>query len=311
MERLPRYLRRLLTKQWLCSMLVLGMIVSLLGCATPTPTPILVTPTPAPTATPTPTPTATPTPTPIPPLALTIRQPTGDTPSLPYEFIKVEIRPPAGVSVSPRAQAMVVDPSGSIYQHFDLVPEVGHQYRSLTPLRLPLMPITGTWRVVVAVESTLPVTGAQKATFEPAPPAFHDLSGVLPEETAIQIPEIFAEVETTGDAWAGKRVWRYEGGEIGLWWAPGPVEPLAENTAQVMWEATWGDDPPLLHAIEVTTWDATPAFHFIEESKQGEGWVMQDASYRLYALRVRAIDGPNIPALMHEVAATFHLHRTP
>jgi hypothetical protein len=163
------------------------------------------------------------------------------------------------------------------------------------------------------VASTLPVTGAQKVTFEAAPPAFHDLSAVLLEEATIQIPALFAEVEAAGDAWAGQRVWRYEGGEIGLWWAPGPVEPLAENTAQVMWEATLGDDPPLVRNVEVTTWDATPAFHFIEEGGKGagEGWVMQGASYRLYALRVRAIDGPNIPALMHEVAATFHLHQTP
>lgn len=311
MERLPWDLRRLFTNQWLCRMLVLGMIVSLLGCATPTPTPVLVTPTPAPTATPTATPTAPPTPTPIPPLALTIQQPTGETPSLPYDYIKVELRPPAGISVSPRVQAMVVDPRGSIFQHFELAPEGGHQYRSLTPLRLPLMPITGTWQVVVAVESTLPMTGAQTVVFEPAPPAYIDLAAVLPEEATLQIPALFAEVEAAGDAWAGKRIWRYEGGEIGLWWAPGPVDPMEEQEALVMWEATWDDDPPLVRNVEVTTWDTTPAFHFIEEGGKGAGWVMQGASYRLYALRVRAIDGPHIPALMHEVAATFHLHPTP
>ncbi len=31
-----------------------------------------------------------------------------------------------------------------------------------------------------------------------------------------------------------------ENGELGLWWAPGPAEPLLFNTALVMLEATCG-----------------------------------------------------------------------
>ena len=112
---------------------------------------------------------------------------------------------------------------------------------------------------------------------------------------------------------AGGRVWRYGGGEVSLWWAPGPVEPLLLNNAVVMLEAT--HDPsavPQVLGVEETEWQGQTAFLFQEDwpganGGPAEALVIQGPDHHLYVLRVRATGGEVIPSLLRQVWETFAL----
>ena len=275
--------------------------------------PPAITPVPTFTPSPTPPPSPTPTATPIPPLALTIRWPRPVLPLLPPAPIAVELVPPPGVDVEAMVSAGVLAPDGTIYERFVLEPQGGNLYVAAEPLQLPLDPPAGAWRLVIAVNSPLAVAGDWELLFHPAPLRLHDLTEVLPAAATLRVPQDFVEVTAQGDVWAGGRVWRYGEGELALWWAPGPTEPLLFNNAFVMLEATHDPEasPRVLDMVE-TEWQGRTAFLFHEKWRGSEGgpseaWVVQGDDYWLYVLRVRAVSAEEIPSLIRQVGETFTL----
>nr|HID15059.1 hypothetical protein [Anaerolineae bacterium] len=219
--------------------------------------------------------------------------------------------PPPGVSVTATVRAAVLDPEGLPYWVFDLEPREGNLYATEEALQLPLAPLEGDWRLVVYVRSALAVEGKRELAFRPAPIPFRDLTDVLPAGVDVRVPWDFVETMARGDRWAGGRVWRYGGGELALWWAPGPVEPLLLNNAVVMLEATCDPDAaPRVLDVEGTEWQGQTAFLFHEDWPGAEGGpaealVVQGPDYWLYVLRVRALGGEAIPPLLRQVWGTF------
>lgn len=289
----------------LCASLAL-----LAACTSPTALPTLVpTLAPLPTFAPTPTPSPTPTATPIPPFVLTIHWP-GQVSALQPVPIAVELAPPPGIAATATIRAVVRTPAGERYQSFDLQPVGDNRYVSAEPLQLPLQAQEGDWRLDVIVQSTLRVSGEQRLLFRPVPIHCRDLSGVLPSTVNVCVPQDFTEVAAQGDPVAGGRVWRYGSGELGLWWAPGPAEPLLFNNALVMLETTFGLDAPAVQNVEETAWQGQTAFLFYEdwpgaEGGPGEALVLQGPDRWLYVLRVRTLDGGEIPAWLRMVRETF------
>jgi hypothetical protein len=279
----------------------------------PTPTPVL-TPTPTPTPPPTPTPSPTPTATPIPPLALTIHWPAHVSALRPVP-VEVELVPPPGVSVTAALYATVIGPQGLPYWLFDLSRQEGYLYVADRMVQFPLEPPEGDWRLIVHVRSTLDVVGERVVVFQPDPIVFRDLAGDLPAGVSLRVPQEFMEALARGDLWAGGRAWRYADGELALWWAPGPVEPLLLNNAVVILEATHDPDaPPRVLDVEETQWQGQTAFLFHEEwpgdrpgaeGGPAEALVVQGPGYWLYVLRVRTLGGEAIPPLFRQVRETF------
>lgn len=273
-------------------------------------------PTPAPTPsasllppTETPLPTPTPTVTPIPPLRVSILWPEHVSGLQPVP-VEVEVVPPPGVEPETTVRATVFDPLQAPYRSFDLTRRAGDLYAAETPLQLPLEPAPGQWRLVVAVQSPLQVEGQQAVTFYPSPIYFRDLSDVLPAGVEIRVPQEFTQVAAQGDRVAGARVWRYGEGRLGLWWAPGPSEPLQRDVAAVMVEATHGTDAPRVTGVEEADWRGQPAFLFHESwpdapQAPAEAWVVQGPDQWLYVLRVRATAGEAVPPILRQVQETF------
>lgn len=269
---------------------------------------------PLPTATFTPmptwTPTLTPTPTPIPPLIVNVTWPE-EVSALEPPFVVADVMLPQGVTADIALSAKIYDPKSTVFTSFDLARQRNNRYVSVAPLELPLDALAGHWWLVVHVETALEVVGERMLPFKPAPIEFRALTETLPSGVNLRVPQAFAEVTAEGDPYAGGRVWQYGKGEIALWWAPGPTEPLLLNNAVVMLEATHDPDaPPEAQLVEETKWQERPAFLFHEEwpGRQGgpaEAWVIQGANYWLYVLRIRAVGVEPIPAVLHEIAATF------
>ena len=288
-------------------------LVLLAACAPATPAPTS-TPTPVLTPSPTPIPSPTPTATPIPPLSLTIRWPEQVSALEPVP-IEVELVPPPGVDATATARASVLDPAGNPYSRFVLTPQEGNLYAADEPLELPLQPLEGDWRLLVSVVSELEVEGEQELVFRPAPILYRDLTDELPAGVSLRVPQDLVQALAQGDQWAGGRVWRHGGGELALWWAPGPVEPLLLNNAVVMLETTHDPDaPPRVLDLEETQWQGQTAFLFQEEWPAGQSGagggpakavVVQGPDYWLYVLRVRALGGEAIPLLLRQVWETF------
>ena len=286
------------------------ILLLLTGCgpAAPAPTPAFTL---IPTATPTIFPTQTPVPseTPIPPLELTIHWPARVSALQPVP-IEVELVIPPGIGASAKLSATVFDPDFVAYQSFTLLPQDGNLLVSEDLLQLPLEPAAGDWYLVIDVESDLVVRGKRYEAFQPEPIPFRDTAGALPAGTDLRVPRDFVEVEVQGNATAGGRVWRYEGGEVALWWAPGPLKPLLLNNAVVMLEATYGAETPTVVSAEEIEWQGQTAFLFHEtwpgpEGGPAEALVVQGPDYWLYVVRVRALGSSDIPQLIREVGETF------
>jgi hypothetical protein len=101
---------------------------------------------------------------------------------------------------------------------------------------------------------------------------------------------------------------------VSLFWAPGPTERLFYDNALVMVEATYDPEYQItLERVEETTWgeDERLAFIFYETWRAGttvgpaEVLVLQGPDYRLYVLRIRGLEGSEIPSLMRDVRDTF------
>jgi len=277
------------------------------SAALPTLAPTL-TPSPHPTLTLTPSPT--PTATPIPPLMLTIRRPEPISALRPVP-IEVELVPPPGITVAATVHANVLTPGGAHYRSFNLQPAEDNRYVSTEPLQLPLL-AEGEWQLKVIVESRLSVSGERQLLFRPDPVRCRDLSAVIPPTVEVCVPEDFVEVAAQGDQVAGTRAWRYENGELGLWWAPGPAEPFLFNTALVMLEATYGLEAPTVQNVEETVWQGRTGFLFYEDWSSagggpGEALVVQGPDRWLYVLRIRGLDGDEIPVWLRMVGETFQV----
>jgi hypothetical protein len=292
--------------------------IALAACASAVvpdvPTALPSTPTPTPTLVPTWTPTPVPTATPIPPALLTIDWPETVSPlnSVPIE---VSLVAPPGLAANATILATVMDPVAQVYATFALTERRGDRYGALEELSLPFTPLPGYWWLIVHVESQLPIVGDPALFFEIDPVPLRDLGAGLPAAVTLQVPQAFAEAVAQGDAQAGGRVWTYGRGEVGLWWAPGPMEALTMSNALVLLEATHAADgrfdaPPALSEALPTTWQDASAFEFPEvwpgpAGGPGRAWVIKGADHMLYVLRVRALGAGTIPALHAEVAETF------
>jgi hypothetical protein len=156
----------------------------------------------------------------------------------------------------------------------------------------------------VGVNTQRAVIGEQSLRFEPAAIAYRALTSTLPSGVTLRVPEAFEEVSAQGNVQAGSRVWRYQEGELALWWAPGPAEPPQRDTALMILEATRGPDAPALTHFEAASWGERDAFAF-EEASASRGWVLQDANYQLYVLRVRTPADEHVAEIVSEVARTF------
>ncbi len=219
--------------------------------------------------------------------------------------------------ITATVHAEVLDPEGNTFAEFELLPKGGTYYSSEEFLRLPLMPLEGDWQLVTEVEASLPVEGESTYVFQPTPIRFRDLSRHLPAGVSLHVPERFREAIVQGDPAAGGHVWRYEGGEVALWWAPGPSEPLLLNTAIVMLETTHdSEEPPTVSEGEEILWQERPGFFFTEtwpdeDDVPAQAWVLQGPDYWLYVLRVRPTGDEATASLLQQVAETFEFVDTP
>jgi hypothetical protein len=226
--------------------------------------------------------------------------------------IKVEIVSPPGIDPPQNVRAMIFTPGIRQYAEFLLPPREGNLYAADEMLQLPLEPVQGDWLVVVEVESDLDVRGEQVRIFQPLPTQFRQIETILPDGVDMRVPEGFVEMASQGDMTAGARVWRHSGGEVSVWWAPGPTKQLLLNNAYAMADATYGSDNPTVLNSEEITWQGQTGFLFTEDwpgegGGPGKTLVVQGADYWLYAVRVRATGGEVIPQLLDQVWETFVL----
>ena len=293
----------------------------------PDPTAIATSPSltpPLPSPTPSPLPLPTPTATPVPSLTIRIQWPEQVSALKPVPLL-VELIPsphfPPDTPITATIRAVVAGPGGEPRWQFDLQP-VGedthsHLYSAPTPLQLPLIPSTDDWLVVVMPHTQWPVTGKRSIRFRPLPMVFYDLTGLLPDGVQIRVPVDFIEKTYQGDQYAGGRVWQYKHGELSLWWAPGPAEPLQYNIAIVMLETTHNPEmPPQITHSEETTWEGQPAYYFQEEwsynaaapgdaGGPAEAFVIQGPDDWLYVLRLRQVGRDPVLPILSLVRDTF------
>ncbi len=299
-------------RMYTLNLLILSLAL-LAACASPSSPTATFTAQPMPTDTPfpspTPIPTPTPTATPIPPVEIVLRWPERVS-ALEPAAIEVALIPPPGVVLTAVVRATVSDPLGARWWRGDLIHQGDHVYTSEELLRFPLDPPEGSWLLFVHVQTDLDAVGKRHIAFRPATIPFRDLSDVLPEGASMRVPEAFVEIVAQGDQWAGGRVWRHANGQIGLWWAPGPVEPLLLNNAIVMLEATHDpENSPRVSKGAETTWHDQTAYHFQETwpdfKTPGQALVIQGPDYWLYVLRTCSLDDEPIPQVLLTVSETF------
>ena len=305
-----RSLRSLIVLLTVC-LFTLGLVLLFAAqCVPSEPPPPPPTPTWTVTPSPTPLPTSTPTATPIPPLQVTLEWPP-DASALNPVSPEVRIVSPPGVEADVTVSAILFDPQGAAYWKALLAPQGDGVFSTDDSVQLPMDPPDGDWRLQLYLQSSLLVQGELSRVFQPVPIEYRDLTSTLPSGVALLVPSSFAEVQGQGDQVSGLRVWETEGGDIGLWWAPGPTEPLLLNNAIVMLETTYapGNEPAIL-SVEEVDWLGQPAFSF------GEDWadaaigasralVIQSPNYWLYVLRVRALGGAEVPYLVRQVSESF------
>ncbi|MGQ9802655.1 MAG: hypothetical protein ACUVSH_02285 [Anaerolineae bacterium] len=281
-----------------------GMTLLVVGCGTPIPSP---TPTPSPTPPPSPT---IPAPTPLPPpsLPMTIHFPA--TVSA-LEGVQVMVELPGLRERHPQAVIWAqVFPPGSREPVWEsrLDPAEGGMYISLRSLHFPLETVPGDWRLFIEVQSHIPIRGGRWFRFRQEPLPLWDLTGQVPGEVSLPVPQPFALVHQEGDLVAGSRIWQRDGERIELWWAPGPAGALTLDTAQMLEEATF----PMMETVEITSVEAVtrgkrPGFRFYEQWSDGpaEALLLQGSSRYLYLLRVRVSGRDALTPLLREIQAAM------
>lgn len=283
-------------------LLLLSLLVA--GCG-PQEAPATATPLP----TPTPIPTPTPTPTPVPPIPLTIRWPASVSA---LEEVEVVVELPGLAERDPEALlwVWVTDPLYRLFWYSDLEQAEDGTYVALDLLHLPLETLPGDWQLNLLILCDAAVSGERTMHFCPESVPLQDLSGQVRAGLVLHIPQAFAAARQEGDEVAGGRVWTVAGGAVGLWWVPGPAEPLSQDTAQVMVDATLPDSEAAeVVEVEPVEWGELTGFRFTERWSEwpAETLVVQGPDRWLYLLRVRALDGEAIPPLLWAVQASFHL----
>lgn len=285
----------------------IGVAFLAAGCGAPAPAP---TPTPSPLPSPTPTPVPTPTPTPPPPVPLTVRFP--ETVSA-LEGVTVTVELPGLAERDPQARVWAqVLPPGSREPVWEspLEPAGGGTYVSSRPVYFPLEPVPGDWRLFVDVQSTVPVRGGRWLRFRQEPLPLWDLTGQVPGEVYLPVPQPFALVRQEGDRVAGGRVWQRGGERIELWWAPGPAKALTQDTAQMLEEATFpvGERVEVI-SVESVTRGKRPGFRFRERWPDGsaEALLLQGSDRYLYLLRVRVRGREALTPLLGEIQAAMRV----
>lgn len=282
-----------------------GVALLAVGCGTSVPSP---TPTPSPLPSPTPPPTPSPTPTPPPPVPLTIRFP--ETVSA-LEGVRVTVELPGLRERHPQAEvwAQVFPPDSRepVWESL-LEPAEGGLYVSSQPLYFPLEAVPGDWRLFIEVQSDVPIRGGRWFRFRQEPLPLWDLTGQVPGEVSLPVPQPFALVQQEGDLVAGSRVWQRGGERIELWWAPGPAEVLTLDTARMLEEATF----PIMGTVEIISVEAVtrgkrPGFRFYEQWSDGpaEALLLQSSSRYLYLLRVRVSGRDALTPLLREIQAAM------
>jgi hypothetical protein len=245
----------------------------------------------------------------VPPIPLTIRWP-GSVSAL--EDTRVTVDLPRILERDPDVLLWVwlTDPLNRLAWYADLEHVGGGTFESVDVLHLPMAAPAGEWRLELLIVSDARVSGERAITFQLDPLPFWDLSGEVPAGVELSVPQAFALRRQEGDLVSGGRVWSGAGGEVALWWAPGPSEQLSQDTAQVLLEATLppGTDVPV-ELVTPLAEDEGAGFLFVERWEEGpaETLVVQSDDYWLYLLRVRAVDGPSIPALLREIQGTFRV----
>jgi hypothetical protein len=244
----------------------------------------------------------------LPPVLLTIRFP--ETVSA-LEGVTVVAELPGLAQRDPEARvwAQVFPPDSREPVWESLLEPAGDgTYVSIRPIHFSLEPVPGDWRLFVDVQSPVPVRGGRWFRFQQAPLPLWDLTGQVPEEVSLPVPQSFALVQQEGDLVAGSRVWRRGGEWIELWWAPGPAERLTLDTAQMLEEATF----PPMGTVEVTSVEAVtrgkrPGFRFYERWPDGpaEALLLQSSSRYLYLLRVRVSGREELMPLLREIQAAM------
>ncbi|MCS7178233.1 MAG: hypothetical protein RML46_03615 [Anaerolineae bacterium] len=284
-----------------------GLCVLLLsGCDGGIPAP----PTPTTGPPPSPAPTSTPTPlfTPLPPVSLSVRFP--QTVSA-LEGVTVTVELPGLAERDPQARvwAQVFPPDAQEpFWESPLEPIGNGKYVSSRPLHLPLKSIPGEWRLLIDVHTAAAVEGNRRFPFRQEPIPFWDLNGQVPEEVTLLVPQEFLLTRQEGDRVAGVRIWRRGEERVELWWAPGPAEPLTQDTAQMLVEATF----PVMGTVEILSAEAVirgkrPGFRFQEQWPEGpaEALVVQGSSRYLYLLRVGVSGRPALTHLLQEIQAAL------
>ena len=90
--------------------------------------------------------------------------------------LAVEVVPPPGVEVTTSLSAVVRHPRAGLIYEAPLLPRDDTWFEAEEPLRLPLNPPPGTYRLIVLVDSNVHAVGDRVIFFNPAPIPFHDLA---------------------------------------------------------------------------------------------------------------------------------------
>lgn len=186
----------------------------------------------------------------------------------------------------------------------------GGVYEAEEPLHLPLDPPPGDWRLTVLIDTSARVNGGRTMLFQPATVPLRSLEAPIPDQVVLHLPWTLTLMEYQGDQVSGERIWAQPGGEVGLWWLPGPSEPLTQDTAQMMVEATYPEDAAAeIEQIEPQERGEYTGFHFVERWREGpaEAVVLQGPDRWLYLVRVRGVNRIAIPPLLQDIQASFAL----
>jgi len=264
-----------------------------------------------PTAPPSPTlpPSPPPTPSPLPPVPLTVNFPVSVS-ALNEVAVAVELPGLAERDPAARVWARVTDPNYRLWWESDLEPAGEGRYTAPSPLHLPLVSPPGEWRLMVFVEAATPVEGEQTVRFRPDPVTLWDLEGQVREGVTLRVPKAFDAAWVEGDGVAGGRVWARAGEEVGLWWIPGPTEPLTQDTARMVVEATHPPEGSVeVLEVEPVEWAGLPGFRFDEQWPEGpaEALVVQGPDRWLYLLRVRAVGEGALSPLLLDIQASLQV----
>ncbi|MBN1955087.1 MAG: hypothetical protein JW900_08565 [Anaerolineae bacterium] len=281
----------------------------LLAACGPPPAPPSPTPPPAPSPTAAPTPSPTPTLTPPAPVSIHVEWPALVN-GLQDFTLRVRLEGIEERDPETRVWAWIMDDRYRLQWMDDLQPVGNGEYVAPTSLHIPMEVRPGDWQLTVSILSQAALSGERALTFRARPVPLRELDGGIRPNIVLRIPLAMIANYAEGDAVAGGRTWTGPPGEVGLWWVPGPVEPLRVDTAQMLVEATYPQAaPPEILAAEAAEWHGLEAVRFYEQWPEGpaEALVVRGSDLWLYLLRVRSTHGSPISPLLQDIAASLQI----